>query len=189
MINGSAQVEQSLFLKKLKSSLERMYSNRAKTLIKVGYPQNTKGTSTMSVPATSARIERYKEARKQHRPSYSLKSATSTQPVWRIALKNEMGQGVPKRPFMQKALPKLIELKNDQVKKVMQKFGQDLAVVNIKMVCQIIGVQGVSILQDSITSGSWQANSPFTVAVKQSSKPLVDTGLMRQSITFTVEVK
>jgi len=143
----------------------------------------------MSVPATSARINRYKQAEKQYRPTYTLQSAMSTQPVWKIALKNELGVGVSKRPFMTSALPTLVQTKDQMVKSAMQKMRQDLTPPQAKQLAGKIGAAGVSVIQKSITGGGWRSNAPFTVAVKQSSKPLIDTGLMRQSVTYTVEQK
>lgn len=37
--------------------------------------------------------------------------------------------------------------------------------------------------------GQWPANSPFTIAAKSSSKPLLDIGTLRSKITYEVEEK
>lgn len=45
----------------------------------------------------------------------------------------------------------------------------------------------VSKTQDRIAHGTYQQNAPLTVALKRSSKPLADTGLLLSSITYRTE--
>ena len=42
------------------------------------------------------------------------------------------------------------------------------------------------VIQESITEGAWEPNAPSTVAKKKSSKPLIDTGRMRQSVNYII---
>ena len=44
-------------------------------------------------------------------------------------------------------------------------------------------------MQDNLTNGNWKPNAPLTIELKGSSHPLIDTGQMRQSITYVVEEK
>lgn len=50
-----------------------------------------------------------------------------------------------------------------------------------------IGVEAVGFTQKYMTELKSPPNSPYTIAKKGSDNPLIDTGLLRQSITFKVE--
>jgi hypothetical protein len=52
---------------------------------------------------------------------------------------------------------------------------------------QRLGIEAQGDVQMSIVSGGWAPNSPVTVKMKGSSRPLIDTGAMRQSVTYVVE--
>lgn len=44
-------------------------------------------------------------------------------------------------------------------------------------------------IQKKIASGPWAPNAPSTIKSKRSKKPLIDSGQMRQSISFEVKLK
>ena len=50
-----------------------------------------------------------------------------------------------------------------------------------------IGVKMVSLVQKEIRNGDFAANAPSTIRAKGSSKPLIDSGRMRQSVTFVIK--
>jgi hypothetical protein len=50
-----------------------------------------------------------------------------------------------------------------------------------------IGIVAQGDVQMSIVSGNWVPNAPRTIARKKSSRPLIDTGAMRQAVTWIVE--
>ncbi len=50
-----------------------------------------------------------------------------------------------------------------------------------------LGAKAASVSQEAIAAGIDPANAPSTVARKGSSKPLIDSGALRQSITYIVE--
>jgi hypothetical protein len=52
-----------------------------------------------------------------------------------------------------------------------------------------IGLACAGYMKDNLTNGNWQANAPLTIFLKGSRKPLIDTGQMRQSITYIVKDK
>jgi hypothetical protein len=52
---------------------------------------------------------------------------------------------------------------------------------------ELLGQQGVGLIQQRIADGIAPPNAPSTIARKKSSKPLVDTGQLRGSITHRVE--
>ena len=51
----------------------------------------------------------------------------------------------------------------------------------------LVGAQAVSNVQDTIRDLDDPPNAPSTIAAKGADNPLIDTGRMRQSITYVVE--
>ena len=104
-----------------------------------------------------------------------------------IAMWNELGTvNTPSRPFIRDAVDKnqalinrfLAEQKNALIRRE-----------SAQQVYSQIGVFMKGLIQDQIVSGSFIPNTPSTIAKKGSSKPLIDTGLMRQSVNFEVKRK
>ena len=54
---------------------------------------------------------------------------------------------------------------------------------------EAIGLSLKGFIQEAFTSGSWEANSDFTVQRKNSSQPLIDDGKLRQGVDYIVEVR
>ena len=55
---------------------------------------------------------------------------------------------------------------------------------------QMLGSAGVRLVNEAFETsgwGEWLPNSPLTIAQKGSAMPLIDTGKLRQSITYEVE--
>ena len=50
-----------------------------------------------------------------------------------------------------------------------------------------LGAFGVSLVQEKIGNGSFTPNAPSTVKAKDSDKPLIDTGQMRQSVHYVIK--
>lgn len=48
------------------------------------------------------------------------------------------------------------------------------------------GVRMVNGVKKSINNGAWVPNSPVTIALKGSDKPMIDTGVMLNSVTFAI---
>lgn len=89
---------------------------------------------------------------------------------------------IPPRPFMQNAI-------NTDEKKWQTVFGNQL-VKNKYDVYQSMTALGATVaesIQNSIVNGSYVDNAPATIARKGFNKPLIDTGLMLQAITFRVQ--
>ena len=108
--------------------------------------------------------------------------------VAQVAAWNEFGtEHSPARPFMRQTL-------TDQRDKI-SKFVQNRAknVVNGSMDAQTalngIGSYAKGRMQAEIRDGDFEPNAPSTVARKGSSKPLIDTGRMRQSIVYEITAK
>lgn len=102
-----------------------------------------------------------------------------------VAAFNEFGTSrMPARPFMQQSWEnhekELNELCGNAYKTV-------LAGGSAEKCCDIAGAGGVGIVQKEIDEGGFAPNAPSTVARKGSSHPLIDTGLMRQSVHYQVK--
>lgn len=108
--------------------------------------------------------------------------------VAQVAAWNEFGtEHSPSRPFMRQTL-------KDQREEI-TKFARDRAkgVVTGSMSAQMalngIGLYVKGRMQAEIRDGEFEPNAPSTVAHKGSSKPLIDTGRMRQSIVYVITSK
>ncbi len=108
-------------------------------------------------------------------------------PVLSVAFYNEFGtETIPARPFLKiggrkasnklkPALRKIVPLVNE---------GKDLRKELGK-----IGLVAVSVVQKEITELDSPPNAQSTIDKKKSSNPLIDSGLMRSSVTFQVREK
>lgn len=99
-----------------------------------------------------------------------------------VAYKNEYGfENIPSRAFMRTTIKD--EKKNWGVlARQCVKAGY-----SIEKVLSLVGVQMQQDIQMSITTWSSPPNSAYTVAKKGFNKPLIDTSLLRDSITFELE--
>jgi phage gpG-like protein len=109
-------------------------------------------------------------------------------PVALIAAVHEFGSSdgrVPERSFLRVPL----RAKRKEISNVVRQ--QLPAVVNgdlqMSTLQHQVGAYAVGVVQQAIAEGIAPPNAPSTVARKGSSKPLIDTGHMRQSITYVVE--
>lgn len=105
-----------------------------------------------------------------------------------VAMWNELGtEHSPSRPFMRQSV-------DNNASKVTAMCGHQLRALaqgktTAKEALQQIGVMQKALVQAEITNGSFAPNAPYTVAKKGSSKPLIDTGRMRASVTVEVTEK
>lgn len=111
-----------------------------------------------------------------------------------VAIANEVGSApgvrpeVPSRPFMKqtfnaKRSAKFMQTLQDLLGGISR--GQ----MSTKIALERIGRMGQTAVVNEIDTGVFAPNSPRTVAVKGSSKPLVDTGAMRQAVTYKVRMR
>lgn len=94
---------------------------------------------------------------------------------------------IPPRSFLR--MP--IERKSKEIMRQASKGSTKakIAAGDIDGALENIGVIAEGIVQDAFSSsgfGQWPENAPSTVAAKGSSKPLIDTGQLRRSITSDV---
>jgi phage gpG-like protein len=110
--------------------------------------------------------------------------------MWKLAAIHIYGVpalNIPKRDFLFQPT----QAKIDKIKKLIQ--AQMVLLVDGKITAQELFervatyIQGVS--QASFRNNDWAPNSKYTVFKKGSSTPLIDTGTLRRSITYTVEAK
>lgn len=107
-------------------------------------------------------------------------------PIAMIAAYNEFGTDlVPSRPFMRNAWEKNEKEVNKRVKAewnaVLAK-GKDPG-----LSLAALGEWYQSKIQTELTTGEFEPNSDLTIKRKHSSRPLIDTGRMRQSIRYIVK--
>lgn len=107
--------------------------------------------------------------------------------VAKLGVIHEFGSpanGIPARPFMaqtaQKRRRNTAELLERNVKAVLNSSQSP------KQGLSRIGVVYEGYIKDTIRNGDFVPNAPSTVRLKGSSRPLIDTGLMRASVTSVV---
>lgn len=104
-----------------------------------------------------------------------------------IAAWNELGTvHIPARPFLRQSV-------DDNLSKInsfLQEKKNDLVRgTSAEQILKEIGIFQKDLIQEKITNGSFAPNAPSTVKKKGSSKPLIDTGRMRQSVNYEIKVK
>lgn len=108
--------------------------------------------------------------------------------VVEVAAKNCFGIGVPKRDFMGEANDAIHQATKPIMRKIAEAVNQDKARA-VTALTDAAGMVAADQIKKTIRDGAWVPNSPATVAAKKSSKPLIDTGHMIQSVTYVVREK
>jgi hypothetical protein len=108
--------------------------------------------------------------------------------VIEAAAKNCFGIGVPKRDFMGEAQDAIHQATKPIMKRIAQAVNEDKAKA-VNALTDAAGMVAADQIKKTIRDGAWVPNSPTTVARKGSSKPLIDTGHMIQSVTYVVREK
>lgn len=104
--------------------------------------------------------------------------------IMQVAIWNQFGTGIiPSRPFMTMAKDKLRAWYPGFIKD----SAANLESFNVSRVLNLIGEYGKGQIQIAITELQDPPNAPYTIKKKKSAKPLIDTGAMRQSVTYLVE--
>lgn len=104
-----------------------------------------------------------------------------------IAAWNELGTvNMPSRPFIRKS----VDENESKINAFLQSKKDDLVRgISAEQVLKEIGIFQKDLIQEKITEGSFVSNAESTVRQKGSSKPLIDTGRMRQSVNYVVQKK
>lgn len=104
-----------------------------------------------------------------------------------VAAWNELGTvNMPSRPFLRKS----VDENEGKINSFLQSKKDDLVSgVSAEQVLKEIGIFQKDLIQEKITNGSFAPNAESTVKKKGSSKPLIDTGRMRQSVNYEIKKK
>lgn len=105
--------------------------------------------------------------------------------VAQVAGSHVYGLGVPKRDFMGYAKSDIIA----QTKPILRKIGEAESESQVNALQNAAGLKAQAIIQQSIIDLSDPSNSPKTIEKKGSDNPLIDTGHMKDSVTFVVRKK
>lgn len=90
-------------------------------------------------------------------------------------------ESIPSRPFLRQTLAENQEKYTTLFVKL---FESD---VSIDQIYEQIALIAQGDVQQNIVNGKWTANAPSTIKRKKSSKPLIDTGKLRQSVRGIVK--
>jgi hypothetical protein len=107
--------------------------------------------------------------------------------VVQVGAQHEYGAGVPRRSFLR--VPFQVQKKQMDETTIAQFRSVFEQGQNAKRAMGLIGTQAVNIVKGAFTSrgyGSWPDISPSTKDAKGSSQVLIDTGTLRNSITYIV---
>lgn len=102
--------------------------------------------------------------------------------VAQVAFWQEYGTiKIPPRPFFRNAITKNAKKWVDTLETALKSTDG-----NFKKAFGILGEVAVGDIKTSITNLGSPPNAPATIKSKKSSNPLIDTGLMRNSVTYEV---
>ena len=106
-------------------------------------------------------------------------------PVINVALWNELGTvNMPPRPFIRHTA----DNNEAKIQAKMQSAVNKLADgASVETVLNELGVFTKGLMQKEIKNGEFEPNKPSTIAKKGSDKPLIDSGLLRQSVNYVVK--
>lgn len=112
-----------------------------------------------------------------------------------VALLNEFGtapgveHSVPERPFVKTAMDRHGKELTDGARDQLAMISEGKQTTHRAL--SGLGKIGADKIQDTIVdSKSWaKPNAPYTIAKKRSSTPLIDTGAMRQAVTYKVRMR
>ena len=114
----------------------------------------------------------------------------SPPPVAYVAAINEFGYGgpprIPSRPFFRNTIMKW-EQSDSPVTKEVRKHIDPMDMKIDEIGARRVGEVAKGMIQQSITELKTPPNSPITIALKGSADPLIDSGFMRQSVSYNVK--
>ena len=90
-------------------------------------------------------------------------------------------ENIPSRPFLRQTLAENQEKYTTLFVKLFESG------VSIDQIYEQIALIAQGDVQQNIVNGKWTANAPSTIKRKKSSKPLIDTGKLRQSVRGIVK--
>lgn len=111
-------------------------------------------------------------------------------PVVLVAAVNNFGSvanQIPARTFMTDSQEPAIEATQPIAETLIPLLNEGK--ITVPEILEKMGPFAEAAFKDTITNGGWAANAPSTVAAKDSAQPLIDTGLLRNSLTYVVRDK
>ena len=90
-------------------------------------------------------------------------------------------ESIPSRPFLRQTLAENQEKYTTLFVKLFESG------ISIEQIYEQIALIAQGDVQQNIVNGKWTANAPSTIKRKKSSKPLIDTGKLRQSVRGIVK--
>ena len=104
-----------------------------------------------------------------------------------VAMWNELGTvNIPPRPFLRQTVDNNEAKIQAKMQSLANKVAQGETAENV---LKELGVFAKGLLQKEIKDGYFVPNEPSTIAKKHSDKPLIDTGLLRQSANYVITEK
>lgn len=103
-----------------------------------------------------------------------------------VATFNEFGtEHIPARPFIRSTFDEQVGEWERLVALVERRL--IAGTMSISQALKLLGAKIVADIQAKITDGPHEPNRPSTIAKKGSTSPLIDTGRLRQSVTFEIK--
>jgi hypothetical protein len=104
-----------------------------------------------------------------------------------IAAWNELGtEHTPARPFLRKSVDENTAEITSFIKSLKKEL---LSSGDAEQFLKKVGIFQKELIQKKITDGDFEPNAESTIKKKGSSKPLIDTGRMRQSVNYVIKSK
>lgn len=115
-----------------------------------------------------------------------IKYPDGTQVAFVAAVNNfgSASRNIPARPFMTESAAPALKATAPVAAIMVKAVNRGKATT--EQALQEMGPFAVGAFQTTITDTAWVPNAARTVREKQSAKPLIDTGLLRSSLTFVV---
>lgn len=107
--------------------------------------------------------------------------------ILQVAIWNNYGFGVPRRPFMFVASKKIHEATREAITRTIQQINR--GATDGRKALERMAILAQGIIQTTITDGNWKPNEPGTIRAKGSSQPLIDSGDMRKYVAYEVREK
>ena len=105
-----------------------------------------------------------------------------------VAMWNELGTAhMPARPFLRQSVDGNASRISAACKAQLQAVASGKATAEGALAA--LGAMQKGLVQHTIQGGGFKPNAPATVKRKGSDRPLIDTGRMRQSVTFAIVPK
>lgn len=101
-----------------------------------------------------------------------------------VAISNNYGINVPRRDFMTPSSKKWMKFFSESLNQVRRELLSNK--INPDKFLKAMGQKGSDIISQEIIALDTPPNSPYTIAKKGSSNPLVDTGDMARSTTWQI---